>query len=583
MRTSARPIKPKTDSKSAKSVRYDGWENEYTGFGTARDRTQASQYVRDLVLQPQQLDALYYGSDIGATIIDAPIEEAFRLGFCLTADDKVQAQEFHEWMERPELAFTEHVKECETFARLFGGSLLVFGTNDGKLDTPLDRNRVNKVDFLLSLDKRWAYPISYYSELGGKLGQPAMYQVTYSTGYATKSFKLHESRCVRFRGVRTDLRRKAELGGWDQSVLQRLYPVMQQFEGGWQAAALLLSDASQGVFEIKDLIKILASKDEAANLTARMKLLDMGRSVARSIMVDAETESFTRVPQTFTGLPDLLDKFMQRLSAAVKIPVSILMGRSASGMNATGDLDIASWQKQVRGFQTNELTTPIRAGLDILQLDKDSPSGGAPIEGLKSEWHKLSETSSKEEAEVRKLTAETDQIYVVNTVFTPEQIAIARAGRGEWNNGVPEINAEALAKEAEQKETFTDPETEDTGTAATSKLTLTPSDLAAICTVNEGRASIGLPPLDGPDGALTLPEFKAKHAAVIAAAANAEAGTPEQPKEAPSELPPETLTDEELSSEIEKASKANANKSNPAEQGKDPAASAKEPPSNGKD
>lgn len=61
---------------------------------------------------------------------------------------------------------------------------------------------------------------------------------------------------------------------------------------------------------------------------------------------------------------------------------------------------------------------------------------------------------------------------------------------------------------------------------------LTPSDVGAIVSVNEGRASQGLGPLtddDGkldPDGKLTIAEYKAKHAATIGEAAAAEKGTP---------------------------------------------------------
>ena len=64
------------------------------------------------------------------------------------------------------------------------------------------------------------------------------------------------------------------------------------------------------------------------------------------------------------------------------------------------------------------------------------------------------------------------------------------------------------------------------------KLTLTPSDYATISTVNEGRASAGLPALtkpDGsvdPDGNLTIAQYKAKYAVTVAQAANAEAGDP---------------------------------------------------------
>jgi hypothetical protein len=65
---------------------------------------------------------------------------------------------------------------------------------------------------------------------------------------------------------------------------------------------------------------------------------------------------------------------------------------------------------------------------------------------------------------------------------------------------------------------------------ATGELKLTPSDLGAIVSVNEARASIGLGVLqlstggDDPDGQLTLAEFKMKHEAVVSSAAQATKG-----------------------------------------------------------
>lgn len=59
----------------------------------------------------------------------------------------------------------------------------------------------------------------------------------------------------------------------------------------------------------------------------------------------------------------------------------------------------------------------------------------------------------------------------------------------------------------------------------TPTITLTSTDIAGIVTVDEARASQGLPPLGDADGGLTVTEYQAKHAAVTAAAANAVAGT----------------------------------------------------------
>jgi phage-related protein (TIGR01555 family) len=443
-------------------IKGDGWVNPYTGFGTSRDRSTAGYYARDGQLYSQELKSLYYGDDICATIVDAPVEESFRNGYCLTAKDKQLAEEFDKWTES-ELHLSEKLEEAETYARIYGGSLIVLGLDDGQtLDKPLNPNAVKSIDWMLTLDRRYAQPMSYYSDLGPKLGMPASYNISYYAGRSTKSFLVHESRCVRFRGVKVDFQRQAELAGWDQSVLQRPYDVLRKFAAGWDNAAAMLGDASQGIFKMQGLTELLSTKNESTKLADRMRAVDMTRSVTRSMVVDKEREDFTRVTQSFSGVPEMLDRFMQRLSAACKIPVSILMGRSAAGMNATGDLDVKSWEKQVAAYQKRSLTPRIREVLSLLQLAKDSPSKGKAIEKLETKWHPLSQPSTKEEADTRLAVANADAVYLDRDVYKPEQIAIARSGRGEWSMDAPEVDVEALEAAMQRAETFEDTPTPNT-------------------------------------------------------------------------------------------------------------------------
>jgi phage gp29-like protein len=79
------------------------------------------------------------------------------------------------------------------------------------------------------------------------------------------------------------------------------------------------------------------------------------------------------------------------------------------------------------------------------------------------------------------------------------------------------------------------------GGAAEPNINLTPSAQGAIIKVNEARGSIGLPPLTtaegapDPDGELSIADYQAKHASVIADAAKAEKGTD------PSDPPPPVM------------------------------------------
>ena len=56
------------------------------------------------------------------------------------------------------------------------------------------------------------------------------------------------------------------------------------------------------------------------------------------MLVDKNDE-FDRVSYNFQGLPDLMDRFAERLAAAADIPATRFMGQAPKGMNATGASD----------------------------------------------------------------------------------------------------------------------------------------------------------------------------------------------------------------------------------------------------
>lgn len=99
----------------------------------------------------------------------------------------------------------------------------------------------------------------------------------------------------------------------------------------------------------------------------------------------------------------------------------------------------------------------------------------------------------------------------------------------DTGNGTVQRSAEMPGAEQE-------PETTDT--TAAKGAALTPSAYESIITVNEARAQIQLPPLPGPDGDLTVSEYKAKRAEDIAIAANADLGKTGTPPDADPPPPP---------------------------------------------
>jgi hypothetical protein len=180
---------------------------------------------------------------------------------------------------------------------------------------------------------------------------------------------------------------------------------------------------------MKGLFEMIAS-GEKERLQTRMQLVDMQRSSARAVLLDADGEDFQRIKTDFTGYPEMLDRMMMRLASSIDMPVTILMGRSPAGQNATGDSDFQHWYDSIKSQQTNELTPKLLRVYSILAQGK---LGDAEIE-----WCDLNEPTRRKRADDREAQAERDAIYIDKGVVIPEQVAVASFGSGKGRIAIDE-------------------------------------------------------------------------------------------------------------------------------------------------
>lgn len=444
-------------SKIRSALRLDGWANTLTGLGlSTRDKVTASTFYTCQQLADESLESLYYGDDLAHRIVSALVDEAMRQGFEVEEAGEGESEEGGEdeteaklYDECERLGVAEKLTEAAIWGRLFGGSALWVGANDGQdSDAPLVEERISAVDFIHVLDKREMTPITYYSDpAAAQFGQVETYRVDLGAralGVATVTATVHASRLVIFPGAPTSARQRAKLAGWDHSVLHAVYEVLRATQSNWQSVQHLMSDASQAVYKVKGLIELIAAGQEDT-MRARMELVEQGRSVSRAIILDAEGEDFTRQATPLSGIPDILDRSMQRLSAAACMPMTVLWGMSPAGMNATGESDTRMWYDQVKAYQEKVLRPRL---LRVVRLMAQS-IGADPLV-----WEvcfpSLWQQSEKEKAEVRKLVAETDAIYIDKEVLLPEEVALSRFGVSGYSSETQvDLDARQLILEAE--------------------------------------------------------------------------------------------------------------------------------------
>lgn len=400
--------------------RTDGWQNPYLGFGTSRDKLSYGFGGWSAQLSDTELSNLFYSDDVSAKLVEKRPKEAFRRGYKLCSKANPEAATQLQEQGRA-LGLDAKVQDAATWGRLYGGSLLVIGALGGNPATPLAPERAREVRFLNVIDRRYISIERWYDDpMSARYGEPELYRLSpMSQRGGSAPILVHESRVVRFDGQPVDLEKKWDLGGWTYSVLQRPYEIIRTFATAFQAAGVLTSDASQAVFTMKGLFEMIASGDKG-RLQTRMQLVDMSRSAGRAILLDSDGEKFERVPTNFAGIPEMLDRMMMRLASSVDMPVTILMGRSPAGQNATGESDFTHWYDSIRSDQVQEYEPRLLKVYAVLSSGK--------IPDLAVEWEELEEPNEKEEAEIEKLKADTYAIYIDKGVLFPQEVALAEFG-----------------------------------------------------------------------------------------------------------------------------------------------------------
>lgn len=438
--------------------REDAWANPQTGLGImGLDKSRAAAFLPPWRVLDQELTSLYNGSDIAAKIVGKRPEEMFRRGFEVEAPgiDASATDDVREYASE-RLDLETNLREGKRWGRLYGGCLLYMNIDDGRMPwEPLDEENIRSFDAISLVDRRYSYVQSQYSGMGAgssKYGRAQIYLISNAVAgygwneYASKSIEkvperelrergaqvalVHETRCIRFDGNPADVVTRQNLAGWSWSVLQRVYDAMRQFDGAFDAAGYLLSDASQGVIKLQGLFKAITAGQRAA-LTARMQLMDQSRSVLRSIVLDAggpdgkNAEDFTRVPTPFSGIPELLDRMMLRMCAAADIPPQEIFGQGGGGLNAAGEAQAAvrKWYDGIESEQQNELGPQIKRVFRLLSLAKKGPLKGRDLK-WKVHFKPLWSPTDKELAETRYANAQRDAIYIEQGVVKPEEVAV---------------------------------------------------------------------------------------------------------------------------------------------------------------
>lgn len=327
---------------------------------------------------------------------------------------------------------------------------MVMGINDGgTLEDELNEERIKDIEFFRAYDRyrvSWTTADLYTDPANPKYGQPRRYRVSpIAIGSSMSEFTVHESRVIIFDGLEVSDRARSENDGWGDSYIQHVWTQLSNMGGVFFAAKNVVDDFIQIIMKVENLAELIeAGQDDL--IKARLELLDLGRHLINTMMIDAK-EDFEKHANSVAGLGDLLDRFAMALSAVTGIPMTLLMGQSPKGLNATGDADIRFWYDSVREEQEATLLKPMNRIVTLAMKASMGPTKGRELAEWQIVFAPLWEPSEKETAETRKTVAETDKIYIDAGVLDETEVAISRFGGAEYSMETM-IDAEERKKEA---------------------------------------------------------------------------------------------------------------------------------------
>ena len=404
----------------------DGWYNSWNGFGGSKDPVNNLTFQAELVPTKTNLEDLYRFNWLARRIVETPVKDALREGFKFNMeveDEQLLFERIHE------LGLMHALFEVNYKARLYGQAFIFIGALDGNdnLSEPLNRDNIKSIEFLRVIDRHELSPVTFYSDsMVGKFGDVELYNYNPIVNGANDILYIHESRLVPFKGSMLGTNNSLSNNMYGESVLTVLQKDLKAYSTSIQASAQIIQDFVSKVYKIPDLTDYLEQPD----LFEQRMALNLKTSSNFSGTVLGEGEEMTKLTTSVAGLADLVSIHTTNIAAAAGIMKTKLFGE-ALGQLSGAEASRKNYFDDIRGYQKNELQSPIEKLVDIILLDK-SFALSENIE-YKLEFCPLDQPTQKELLEMKKLNAETYQIDIQNGVLSPGEVAVDTYGGDEYS------------------------------------------------------------------------------------------------------------------------------------------------------
>ena len=343
------------------------------GFGTM-DLLQATEYPMTRMTQNYHLlTSLYRDSWIVQNIISTIPNDMMRKWYNIKSGI---GPEYISQMARLErrTQIRKKILLGMYWGRLYGraaGVILIKGHND--MSQPLDLETVMPGSFLgLQILDRWSgiYPEGEVETDPENIdfGLPAYYTIRDEESGQTVS-RVHHSRIIRFIGRELPYMEQVVENYWGESEIEAIYNEVVKRDNVSGNIAALTFRANVNYMEADGLDQLLGSAN--TEMQRRFWNVMQAQAIMESnfgMRVINRGDAIHNTQYTFTGLADVYDRTMMDVAGAARTPVTKLFGRSAAGLNSTGEDDLQNYYDYIDGLRETDLRGIIERLLPIMAL-----------------------------------------------------------------------------------------------------------------------------------------------------------------------------------------------------------------------
>lgn len=276
----------------------------------------------------------------------------------------------------------------------------------------LNKNKIGKGSLkrLVLVEPLWTYPNQYNST---DPLDPTFYR---PQSWFVMGKEIHASRLLTIIGrPMPDILKPAYMFG-GLSLSQMAKPYVDNWLLARQSVSDLIRMFSQ--FGLKTKMEQTMNAGAAQNLRNRVQFFNAQRDNRGMMVIDKDTEEFFNIAAPLGSLDKLQAQAQEHMSSVTGIPLSILLGITPSGLNASNDGEIRTFYQWIEAQQESMLQDVVKTLIDVIQLslfgdiDKD----------ITFAWEPLWSMSDKEAAEIRNLDADSDVKLVEAGIISEEEV-----------------------------------------------------------------------------------------------------------------------------------------------------------------